>query len=266
MRYLNRSCAVLAAGLLASCANLPPMQLAAETATSKSEVTKVVERIVCEIEQSPHYTDLRGRHYTAAVSLQVTTTDSSGLTPGISFIHPLHHAPMTSQSTSVSGEVSGSAQRQYNQTFEIKIAELPEHPDRALCSDQGADNDLANDIGLRDLIDRGVTSLNGTSGVHAYSPQPHLELAGPSFGALIQFQHKTSVNGGPTWTQVHFRGPTPATGLLNWGRLSTSQLTIAFAAQPSDRQIEAAGLDALSSQAAASLLSTIILQNIGLNR
>src|SRR5262245_9886681 len=111
--------------LLGGCVTMPPVGIEPPSGQTANEVGLVVERIVCEIETSSDYATLWRDGYVVAVSLQVNTTDSSGFTPSLSFIHPLHHSTTFNQATSIGGELSGSILHQYSQTFEIHIHDLP---------------------------------------------------------------------------------------------------------------------------------------------
>ncbi len=50
--------------------------------------------------------------------------------------------------------------------------------------------------------------------------------SGSSFGTIVTFTLVYGLNGGPTWTLVHFKGP--SSPLANIGRTNTDSLTISF--------------------------------------
>jgi hypothetical protein len=86
------------------------------------------------------------------------------------------------------------------------------------------------------------------------------------FGSLVNFVIGYGLNGGPTWTLTHFKGPSAGSGqLLNVTRTNTDSLTITFVAACKDGPTKATVTDYWSSIPECDDLGTLRQQasNIG---
>jgi hypothetical protein len=105
--------------------------------------------------------------------------------------------------------------------------------------------ELGGDLKLKEtlatpLIAHGMTDISALTPLEAPSPgtTPGGIALGPipvpstySFGVIstqIDFTIIEGINGGPTWTLVYFKGPSPSTGLFNFSRQVKDQLILTF--------------------------------------
>lgn len=212
-----------------ACAGVPRLDIVPEDGEPRSEVALIVREVACEIAASPDFATLRTAGYVVSANIQIKARENSGLAPSLSFINPLN-TPTTSQTDVLNGSLSRGGTRQFNQTLLLSVAEM-QPMTLSDCPSARTTSGLTGDIGLRDIIAAAfASSATGIEGTHFVSGAGGRSI-NPAFGTTIEFVFERSINGGPTWSRVRFRGPNGgngATGLVSAGRTDTSTLVIAF--------------------------------------
>lgn len=268
-RALTALAASLSAACLAGCASVPPLDVGhpaippAGAQLGQPERPglpgETINEVLCELS---HYVgDPRLADYAVSFNLKMETTDGAGLTPSLNWIHVLHGTSKT-LTHAAGGELSGSRLRNYTNNFSAFIADVPKllQARGAVCSDQGQGSQTAGPLRLDDVIDAGLMSMKGFDGLTL--PKD----GSPAFGAEVQFALTRSLNGGPTWSETHFKGPAGDKGLVNASRVDTNTLTIAFARAESSGNtmlfLGAASPRAGAISAAQSHLQLMLLQDL----
>jgi hypothetical protein len=110
----------------------------------------------------PH---LQDDHFVASVLLTLDTTDTEGLFPSASFIHPF--TTMFNKALGVGGQLSGSQERNVTVGYSIDLANVGDGciPWETI----GPKWPLNGNLRLGDIIADGLTGLDATSRVNVYS-------------------------------------------------------------------------------------------------
>ncbi len=205
----------VAAGLgLSGCAGMPDYQLGIQD-SNKDPATPLFAHLICEIAASGHFAELQRDHVQVTVALTLTVDDSGGIAPSLSFIHPAHITPR-SETDIVGGEVTKARKRTLTRNVHFDVADVD--PKASCAADTNAK--VLGSFHVGTLIDSQM----------AAPALPGVTVADKDalFGTTVQFALKLSLNGGPTWVRVHFKGPGDK-GIFNTSRTDTSSLVIAFA-------------------------------------
>lgn len=192
------------------CAGVPPLNVGGPPG-----VAQIVDEIQCELlAAADKYKRLKSENWAAAVDLSLQVDDNIGLTPTVSFIHPLVTAG-TNSTFGASGTLKGARQRIYAESLDIPINAIKPRS----CLPQSDTFDLTGTLGIVEAVDLGIGSV-GPDDVAQFKKDK-------AFGQTIQFVVTKNISGvGPTWTLEHFTGPG---GLLGAERVDTHQLIISFA-------------------------------------
>jgi hypothetical protein len=212
-KYRNGITACVLAVSLSNCAGVPALDLPNKGIT----VHRIVNRIKCEILQGAEaHEELK--EWVAVANLTVQVDDEGSLVPSVAFIHPLA-AASTSFVFNVGANITADRERIYSENFSVDIGTLRKKKNTC---DAYADQPLTGDLGIVETVDLGFHSLK------AGGPVDFDPVNGDAFGETIQFILTENLNGvGPTWTLVHFKGPTgPLVGVQH---KDTNKLIISFA-------------------------------------
>ena len=227
--------------LVAACTSLPTLdrQLNSSRSVGMDQPTKkpsspvslrpptvqdLVEGIECELEDAraidlDHPSDaektigdaLSGHEYVVFATLTADILTNDGLNPSLSFISP--RALATENLTKlIGGQWSGTQHKQFIQSFALNL-QNPIAPDQEKTSDC-PNRILKGKLGIAEVLQAGLRyaqsgglsyPLVKDSQCRADVGQP--DTTRPTFGATIDFTVVLGVNGGPTWTLTHFKGP-----------------------------------------------------------
>jgi hypothetical protein len=179
---------------------------------------------------------LRDIEYVATAAYTLQVTDSEGITPSLSKIFP-YKTPMTSLTLSVGGQLSESEDRNILFNTTVDFARLKDTGS----SSCGPGGELRGNLKLAEILSMGflAASENNDFAVNAsfQPPDPKTGAVSPInpyqygvFGTLTDFTITEGVNGGPTYTLIHLKGPNASgsQGLLNFTRIVKDQLNISF--------------------------------------
>lgn len=200
---------------LYGCASLPKIS------SVGLEPSVVVNKIYCELQKSvsdPDYGRLKKEHWVAVAQLSLEGDDSIGLTPNLSYVNPLA-AAMTTFVFSANAMLSRMRQQIFSLNVNFDLASLAEKG----CKERNQGDYLAGDLGLDEIIGKGLHSLDGAPG-EGFPDQQDTD----SFGSTIKFVISKGVGGGPQWTLTHFVGPSADGGLVNATAMDVQQLIISF--------------------------------------
>jgi len=273
-RWVRRGMSLAALACLTACAGVPSIGLEADQ-DGRHDETRLVQHVLCEIAHANHSSMLK--NYWVAFNLNLKVEDSAGVTPSLSFIHPLHHAPQTNQTTALAGEISRGRLRSFTQNVTLSMDQVTA---ARFCHSDSEASGLSGSLGLDEVMAAGIDTLHlvnmqpsapgpaptappqkaqpgqpaspdAASGAHPDHDKPGKVGSvdtWPSFGSTIQFTYRRALNGGPAISQVHFKGANGQNGLVNWSQTDTDQLVIAFAPK--------------SEADADALLNNLLLQNV----
>jgi hypothetical protein len=214
-------------------------------------VSTLITNIQCEIISAvraggPDFSGLTENIYVAYANLTLEVTDNQGLAPTLAFIDPLSIA-MTSKSLGINGQVTGQEHRSINQTFSLVIdrpaagsAEEQKWNDQCPLDAVNSSRNLQGNLGLKEIIKAGLRHVTAKDFLFRLPDLKDADLGGaglpsnpallPVFGSTIDFTVVYGLGGGPTWTLIHFTGPSGASGsLLNYMRTDKNTLVISFA-------------------------------------
>ena len=128
---------------------------------------------------------LQDNHFVAAVSLTLDTSDSEGVYPSLSWIHPFNTAATYTRTLGLGGNLNGSQERNIAFSYSIDLANIADGCDRQM----GANGigGLSGSLELADIIADGLTGLEETKLVNVYSS------GGPTRPAFDAYLRKMSL-------------------------------------------------------------------------
>ena len=291
-------CAVLAcvALLLGACATPPALTgIGARAPESPGElppVGAVIRHIECEIAEAMNKVDdddvkkFLKYDWVVYATLTIDEQQNEGLTPNLSFIHPLS-AASTNFTAVANGEVTGQQHRNFSQSFALdldpgSVANTLQSGCKGNAEDKSG---ISGDLGIRQIIVEGARHRDAGDyqfpivGDESNLTQQQKDAIGsitgelrPTFASTIDFTLVYGITGlGPTWSITHFAGPGNS-GMLNWTRQSKDTLVLSFAswqkhvrllgpadeAQQTQRQVS----KAMAAAAAQAQATRLILQQL----
>ncbi|WP_063476020.1 hypothetical protein [Rhizobium anhuiense] len=177
--------------------------------------------------------------YVGEVELTIDATQTSGMSPSLSFpglgsaAHPL--------SIGVDGALSEKGHRSNTTYHSIDFERLVKGPEQRTAPRPkgkcGQGSELRGNLGLVENLKMGLvaSSMNDLSVFPGNASNPGAgdngvddKYTAGQIHAVIDFTTTTSVSGGPTWELEHFVGPNSNEGLFNHKREALNQISFTF--------------------------------------
>jgi hypothetical protein len=233
MRKSHLTAAMLCAFTLCGCSNVPNPHYFDGTggdndAKGPPTVKSLFAHIECEVQQAAQSQKLlaqRGNEnavYVANVVLTLDVADSGNVSPTLSYL-----LPWGSTGFSLTGAPNYKLTRQrtfsLEYTLDVNKLVAAAAGNGTKCNDVEIDG-LAGDLGIEAIVKNGIAA----SGIAAFTiPGKEKKSKLPNFSSTVKFAVVKSIDAGPNWTLVHFKGP--GEKLLGLNRTNTDTLSITFA-------------------------------------
>ena len=219
---------ILLSALIASgCVRLPEFET--RTGVTPKSIIDVIE---CELIASrSSFAKLKTEKWTAVADLYLQVDEQATLSP--TFAHTDVVSASLTRALDWGLKFDTQAQRVYTETVEFAIEKLRD-PGGG-CAKLAKGISLNGDLGLAEVIGNAFGSLDGPSD-DGKDFRTDAKKGG-SFGTTIQFVIIKNLNGGPTWTLSHFKGPGK---LFSTQRTDTHKVSISFARGQGEKAAAAA--------------------------
>jgi hypothetical protein len=176
-----------------------------------------------------------GRSFVVGVDLTADVTETAGVSPSISLLHPLATGG-SNRSFLLSGGYSSANHNNVNRNFKFVVDSDSINNISQLKSDSqvkqcGKGKGLGGDLNLKQSIE---VVWDHNYDLPMLSAPPSDDNSGPvtdgtTFAVSVDFEIKKSANGGPNWTLERIVGPDNAgSGLISWSRNAKDSVILTF--------------------------------------
>jgi hypothetical protein len=254
LRPIHAACAMLPL-VLSACASAPDFRTAGvdyHDEGSGIPIQEIVDHIACEIHDADKAQGgaLSRGSYAAVATFNLKVDDTGGLAPSLSFFPIVNMMKLSNApGYGISGQLTEAREHTYSQTVAFNTKTLASEPSSALCAPDAGGVNLSGDLKIGQVVAMGLQSVRQSQAQKGSPPEPAWVvkpvtpnatsvpggsttaspfLQTPAFGTSIQFVLTKAIGGGPNWVLREFKGPSGTSNLVNYSRMDTQQVIIAF--------------------------------------